>query len=244
MNLNIFFERLEKLGFINEEGQIVLRTKGLKDWPSNLDLENFEIDFVSNGSNDDDGYISGYAGGDWQEMTRFNIVIPKTKKPHVIMFDDPSCFSGENIYKNIEKLYKENKDSKLTESVFNEILFESTSIISDKEFIELYNKRRDATKRDIKKLNDYINNNAEETIFCGTTWKYSVTYYFKKVGNAYYSIYFNDTSKEGSFDVNLWGKKLLRNGQINMSGCHISLRHVSFTRNNDPNTGMNGTLYS
>jgi hypothetical protein len=244
MKLEKFFKQLEDLGYISESGHITLNIKGLKDWPKNLDTENWEIDSVSNGSGDkDSGHISGYAGGDWQDEARFNIVFEENKNPRVIMYDDPgTCFTGEDIHKNIEKLYKEYKGNSLTESIFNNILHES--IISDKEFVELYKKKRDVTKSEKAKMDDYINSNAEETIFCGTTWKYSMTYYFKKVGNAYFQIYFDDVHKIGEYNPNMWSKKLLRDGKINMYGIHFSIGHVSFDHNNDPNTGMNSTLWS
>lgn len=126
MDLNKFFKKLEELNFIDDEGRVQVSLKGVKDWPSNLDTENFEIDIVSNGDDKDgEGYIAGWAGGDWQEMARFTIMIPSTKeKPHTIMFDDPSsCFSGKDIHKEFKKLYKEYKgNSNLTESIFNQII--------------------------------------------------------------------------------------------------------------------------
>ena len=247
MDFNKFFKKLEELDFINEEGRIQVSLKGVKDWPSNLDTENFEIDMISNGDDKDgEGYIAGWAGGDWQEATRFTIMIPSTKeKPYVIMFDDPcTCFAGKDIHKELKKLYKEYKgNSNLTESVFNKILHEST-IISDKEFVELYKKRRDVTKKDQQKLNDYINNNTKETIFVGSTFKYSTTYYFKKVGNAYYEIDFNDYKHYGEYDPNFWGKKILKDGCVNIYGEHVRLHHIDLEKYNDPNTGMNGTLWS
>ena len=128
MNLNKFFKKLEELNFIDNEGRVQVSLKSVKDWPSNLDTENFEIDIVSNGDDKDgEGYIAGWAGGDWQEMTRFTIMIPSTKeKPHIIMFDDPSsCFSSKDIHKELKKLYKEYKDnSNLTESIFNQIILD------------------------------------------------------------------------------------------------------------------------
>lgn len=126
MDLNKFFKKLEELNFIDDEGRVQVSLKGVKDWPSNLDTENFEIDIISNGDDKDgEGYIAGWAGGDWQEMTRLIIMIPSTKeKPHTIMFDDPSsCFSGKDIHKELKKLYKEYKgNSNLTESIFKEII--------------------------------------------------------------------------------------------------------------------------
>lgn len=127
MNINKFFKKLEELDFIDNEGRIRISIKGIKDWPSNLDVENFEIDMVSNGDDrDGEGFIAGWAGGDWQEMTRFTIMIPSTKKPYTIMFDDPgTCFAGKDIHKELKRLYKEYKgNSNLTESIFNRILSE------------------------------------------------------------------------------------------------------------------------
>lgn len=69
MDLNKFFKKLEELNFIDDEGRVQISLKGVKDWSSNLDTENFEIDIVSNGDDKDgEGYIAGWAGGDWQEM--------------------------------------------------------------------------------------------------------------------------------------------------------------------------------
>ena len=247
MELNKFFKKLEDLGFINEEGNIRVSLKIVKDWPSNLDTENFEIDMVSNGDDKDgEGYIAGWAGGDWQEAARFTIMIPSTnEKPHTVMFDDPgTCFSGSDIHKELKKLYKEYKgNSNLTESIFNKILYESATL-TDKEFIELYKKRK-VTKAEKAKMDEYINRDPS-TIVCGTTWKYSCTYFYKKVGNGYYRISFDDYDKVGEYNPNQWGKKLLRNGEINEYGYHLSIHPVYLgkDRYNDPNTGMNGTLWS
>ena len=104
-----FFKRLIDLEMMNENGEISLHIKGVKDWPVNLDIENWKIDSVSPGEEDDEkgeGYISGYAGGDWQDMTRFTILIPATGKPYCKMFDDPNCYSGKNIYKELKSLVK------------------------------------------------------------------------------------------------------------------------------------------
>ncbi len=95
---------------MNENGEISLRIKGVKDWPVNLDIENWKIDSVSSGEEDDEkgeGYISGYAGGDWQDEARFTILIPATGKPYCRMFDDPCCFAGKNIYKELKSLVKD-----------------------------------------------------------------------------------------------------------------------------------------
>ena len=61
--------KLEELNCIDDEGRIQVSLKGVKDWPSNLDTENFEIDIISNGDDKDgEGYIAGWAGGDWQDL--------------------------------------------------------------------------------------------------------------------------------------------------------------------------------
>ena len=109
MKKSTFFKRLIDLEMMDENGGISLRIKDVKDWPEDLDIENWEIDSVSPGEEDDEkgeGYISGYAGGDWQDSTRFTILIPATGKPHCKMFDDPSCFAGKNIYKELKSLVK------------------------------------------------------------------------------------------------------------------------------------------
>lgn len=109
MKKSTFFKRLIDLEMMDENGSISLRIKDVKDWPEDLDIENWEIDSVSPGEGDDEkgeGYISGYAGGDWQDSTRFTILIPATGKPHCKMFDDPSCFAGKNIYKELKSLVK------------------------------------------------------------------------------------------------------------------------------------------
>ena len=113
MDLNKFFKKLEELNFIDDEGRVQVSLKGVKDWPSNLDTENFEIDIVSNGDDKDgEGYIAGWAGGDWQEMARFTIMIPSTKeKPHTIMFDDPHihAFQAKIFIKNLKNSIKNTK---------------------------------------------------------------------------------------------------------------------------------------
>jgi hypothetical protein len=109
MKKSTFFKRLIDLGFMDEAGNITLQLKGVKDWPQDLDIENWEIDAVSPGKEDDEkseGYVSGYAGGDWQDETRFTILIPAKGKPRCKMFDDPSCFAGKDIYKQLKSLVK------------------------------------------------------------------------------------------------------------------------------------------
>lgn len=109
MKKSTFFKRLIDLEMMDENGGISLQIKDVKDWPEDLDIENWEVDSVSSGEEDDEkgeGYISGYAGGDWQDNTRFTILIPATGKPHCKMFDDPSCFAGKNIYKELKSLVK------------------------------------------------------------------------------------------------------------------------------------------
>lgn len=121
MKKSTFFKRLIDLEIMNENGGISLRTKDVKDWPPELDIENWEIDSVSPGDEDDEkgeGYVSGYAGGDWQDMTRFTILIPASGKPYCKLFDDPSCFSGKNIYKELKSLVKkELKENKMKGSL-------------------------------------------------------------------------------------------------------------------------------
>lgn len=109
MKKSTFFKRLIDLEMMDENGRISLQIKDVKDWPEDLDIENWEIDSVSPGEEDDEkgeGYISGYAGGDWQDSARFTILISATGKPHCKMFDDPSCFAGKNIYKELKSLVK------------------------------------------------------------------------------------------------------------------------------------------
>ena len=109
MKKSAFFKRLIDLEMMNENGGITLRIKDVKDWPPELDIENWEIDSVSPGDEDDEkgeGYISGYAGGDWQDAARFTILIPASGKPHCKLFDGPSCFAGKNIYKELKSLVK------------------------------------------------------------------------------------------------------------------------------------------
>lgn len=104
-----FFKRLIDLEMMDENGEISLRIKDVKDWPVTLDIENWEIDSVSPGDEDDEkgeGYISGYAGGDWQDMTRFTILIPASGKPYCKLFDNPNCIAGKNIYKELKSLVK------------------------------------------------------------------------------------------------------------------------------------------
>lgn len=53
--------------YYEKDNDIRLITKNIKGWPKNLDTENFEIESITPTS------ISGYACGDWQDATTFNI---------------------------------------------------------------------------------------------------------------------------------------------------------------------------
>lgn len=107
MTQDEFFKRLEELEFINEKGRICLNTSQIKGWPKDLDTENVEITHVQFGEKDAEG-IAGFAGGDWQEMTRFTVLVYPTGKCGVIMYNDPSySLTGKNIVKDVSKLYKE-----------------------------------------------------------------------------------------------------------------------------------------
>lgn len=90
----------------------------MKNWPSQLDTENFEIKAIY------ESLVTGYAGGDWQDCATFNLVYDKDKNKIILqMFDDPSCFSCGEKYKEkdiIEVLTKNNKSVK--ESLVNEFL--------------------------------------------------------------------------------------------------------------------------
>ena len=126
MDFNKFFKKLEDLDFINEEGRIQVSLKSVKDWPSNLDTENFEIDMVSNGDDKDgEGYIAGWANGDWQEATRFTIMIPSTKEKPYVIEEKTTYFAsyvklGEDLYRvydnetGINSYYDENYESIIT----------------------------------------------------------------------------------------------------------------------------------
>lgn len=145
-----FFKRLIDLEMMNENGEISLRIKGVKDWPVNLDIENWKIDSVSPGEEDDEkgeGYISGYAGGDWQDMTRFTILIPATGKPYCRMFDSPDCIAGKNIYKDLKSLVKDN----LKEAQFK---------TKRRKVARSYEERRKLANR--KRFNEYEYINAPE----------------------------------------------------------------------------------
>lgn len=110
------FKRFEELEILKDGEGIFLpkKTGRLKGFPAGLDLENWELEGISNNFEDDEPAILGvWAGGDWQEMTYFNIVI-EDKKVYVIPFDGLDTMStGKTLTaKEFKKLYKKYLDDK------------------------------------------------------------------------------------------------------------------------------------
>ena len=104
------FKRFEELEILkNGEGIFLPRKTGtLKGFPTGLDLENWELEGISNNFEEDEPAIMGvWAGGDWQEMTHFNIVI-EDKKVYVTPFDGLDTIGTGKILtaKEFKKLYK------------------------------------------------------------------------------------------------------------------------------------------
>lgn len=92
-----FVNKLSDQGFITiENNSVHINMKklcSLKNWPDQLDTENFEITGIY------ENVISGFSGGDWQDMVRFNIVYDKNKI-ELRMFDDPACYTASGKYSN------------------------------------------------------------------------------------------------------------------------------------------------
>lgn len=110
------FKRFEELEILKDgEGIFLPRKTGtLKGFPTGLDLENWELEGISNNFEDDEPAILGvWAGGDWQEMTYFNIVV-EDKKVYVVPFDGLDVLgTGKTLTaKEFKKLYKKYLDDK------------------------------------------------------------------------------------------------------------------------------------
>lgn len=110
------FKRFEELEILKDGEGIFLpkKTGRLKGFPTGLDLENWELEGVSNNFEDDEPAILGvWAGGDWQEMTYFNIVV-EDKKVYVVPFDGLDVLgTGKTLTaKEFKKLYKKYLDDK------------------------------------------------------------------------------------------------------------------------------------
>lgn len=118
------FKRFEELEILKEGEGIFLpkKTGRLKGFPTGLDLENWELEGVSNNFEDDEPAILGvWAGGDWQEMTYFNIVV-EDKKVYVVPFDGLDVLgTGKTLtakaFKKLYKKYLDDKKSTKKESV-------------------------------------------------------------------------------------------------------------------------------
>jgi hypothetical protein len=110
------FKRFEELEILKDGEDIFLpkKTGRLKGFPTGLDLENWELESISNNFEDDEPAILGvWAGGDWQEMTYFNIVV-EDKKVYVVPFDGLNVLgTGKTLTaKEFKKLYKKYLDDK------------------------------------------------------------------------------------------------------------------------------------
>lgn len=110
------FKRFEELEILKDGEGIFLpkKTGRLKGFPIGLDLENWELEGISNNFEDDEPAILGvWAGGDWQEMTYFNIVV-EDKKVYVVPFDGLDVLgTGKTLTaKEFKKLYKKYLDDK------------------------------------------------------------------------------------------------------------------------------------
>ncbi len=110
------FKRFEELEILKDGEGIFLpkKTGRLKGFPTGLDLENWELEGISNNFEDDEPAILGvWAGGDWQEMTYFNIVV-EDKKVYVVPFDGLDVLgTGKTLTaKEFKKLYKKYLDDK------------------------------------------------------------------------------------------------------------------------------------
>lgn len=119
MTIEKAFEVLEKNGFMEENSSGIqlssfAKLTRLKGYPKGVDLENWELEDSVCISRDEDkteqSVIFGiWAGGDWQEMTYMNIVVPENKKPYIIPFDSLETVAHGDVMK-IKEFEKKKKE--------------------------------------------------------------------------------------------------------------------------------------
>lgn len=115
MTIEKAFKVLEKNGFMEENsaGIQLAKLPRLKGFPEGVDLENWEIEKNICITRDDEKEQSVtfgiWAGGDWQEMTYMNIVVPENKKPYIVPFDGFETVARGEVMtvKEFEKKKKE-----------------------------------------------------------------------------------------------------------------------------------------
>ena len=112
-----YFAFLEEKGIIDENGSFYLHPKKIaKGWAENLDIENWEIEEVLI-PKDFDSFcagFTGFAGGDWQEMTRWSLMINDKGEVNFVMFDSPDC-----IFHDCEKSMKMDQFKELHNKIMN-----------------------------------------------------------------------------------------------------------------------------
>ena len=132
MTIEKAFKVLEKNGFMEENsaGIQLAKLPRLKGFPEGVDLENWEIEKNICITRDDEKEQSVtfgiWAGGDWQEMTYMNIVVPENKKPYIVPFDSFETVTRGDVMavKEFEKkkkdyLKKKKKSESLKESEYD-----------------------------------------------------------------------------------------------------------------------------
>lgn len=112
-----YFAFLEEKEIIDENGSFSLHPKKMaKGWAENLDIENWEIEEVLVPKSFDSfcAGFTGFAGGDWQDMTRWSLVINDKGEANFVMFDSPDC-----IFNSCEKSMKMDQFKKLHNEIMN-----------------------------------------------------------------------------------------------------------------------------
>ena len=113
-----YFAFLEEKEIVDENGGFFLNPKKIaKGWAEDLDIENWEIEEVEVPKSFDSfcAGFTGFAGGDWQDMTRWNLTINDKGEIKFVMFDSPDC-----IFHNCEKSMKMDQFKKLHNKIMND----------------------------------------------------------------------------------------------------------------------------
>lgn len=144
--LEDIFTTLEDIGVLGEfeDGLNIRAFVGeLDGYPEDLDTENFYMDGQESGIYVDERedkvsvVFSGTSGGDWQDPTRWNVVLDEDGA-RFQMYDGPECWTaGEKVTeKQFLDLWRETmdpdkKDEKKKKSKKESVLKEDTSLYTD-----------------------------------------------------------------------------------------------------------------
>lgn len=112
-----YFVFLEEKEIIDKDGKFSLSpNKMAKGWAENLDIENWEIEEVRIPKSFDSfcAGFTGFAGGDWQDMTRWSLMINEKGEANFVMFNSP-----DYIFHDCEKSMKMDQFKKLHNEIMN-----------------------------------------------------------------------------------------------------------------------------